>query len=263
MDQMSQSDDEANLATLIAQLRDPNWTISQAGADRLVQLKEAAVPALIKELWNPESEVRRRAALALGQIGDESAVEPLIDVLDAAEDNLVRWAAAVALGDLADSTAIPSLISVLGNEGWHAGAASEALVKIGKPAVLPLLNKLSDADYRVRRYAARALSELPDRRASKLLIAALDDEDTWVRFSAAEGLGAIGERDAVNPLISLLQHEESEVRGAAATALGKIGDPQALPALEQLEGDTGWTADDRAVEDVALEAITLIREHAK
>jgi HEAT repeat protein len=253
----------ASIDALVSQLRDPGWVESQSAAKQLVALGEAAVPTLIGELTYPTSDVRRRAAQALGQIGDKRAVEPLLHVLAQDQDGVVRWVAALALGELAEESAIPALVNALTDEDWNAAsAAGKALVRIGKPAVGPLIERLLDPDYRVRRHAAQALSEIADSRATQPLIAALEDEDSWVRFSAAEGLGAIGAGDnsVVDTLIRLLGDEDSEVRGVAVVALGKLGNPRALPALEQLADDTGATWDDRTIAEAAEEAKAQIEK---
>lgn len=80
-----------------------------------------------------------------------------------------------------------------------------ALVKIGKPAVEPL-------------------------------IAALTAESEWVRSLAAETLGIIGDRRAVDALINLLQDDDEsvKVKTYAAEALGKIGDPRAIRPITAL-----------------------------
>lgn len=254
---------ERDAAALITQLRDPDWTVSQNAAKLLVQLGEPAVLPLVGELHYHESEVRRRAVHALGQIGNHAAVEPLIRLLDEDEDKLVLWCVALALGKFADSSAVPSLRSALEDEDSNVGtAAASALARIGRPAVVPLINALSHPEYRVRRSAAAALSTIADERSIDPLIVALDDMDEWVRYSAAEGLGAIGGDRVIYPLIGALDDEDADVRATAAVALGELADPRALPALEGLKDDTEFTWEDQSVAEVASEAIARIQERA-
>ena len=143
-------------------------------------------------------------------------------------------------------------------------AAAEALVKIGAPAVEPLIAALKDKDSDVRYAAAKALGEIKDPRAvepliavpkdyysgvryavtealvkigapaMEPLIAALKDKDSKdsdVRQAAAEALGEIKDPRAVEPLIAALKDEDSDVRAAAAYALGEIKDPRAVEPL--------------------------------
>ena len=58
---------------------------------------ERAVEPLIDALHDDDLEVREWAAWALGMVGDERAVEPLIDALLHDEDPRVRWRVIYAL----------------------------------------------------------------------------------------------------------------------------------------------------------------------
>ena len=65
-------------------------------------------PLLIDAARHPEPTVRRRAALALGRIGDPAGVPALLELLDDAEPG-IRTDAAFALGVLADPSAFDRL----------------------------------------------------------------------------------------------------------------------------------------------------------
>jgi len=72
-------------------------------------------------------------------------VEPLIAALKD-EDVNVRWPAARALGEIKDTRAIKPLIAALKDAEWIVReAAAEALIKIGAPAVEPLIAALTEA----------------------------------------------------------------------------------------------------------------------
>jgi len=119
-------------------------------------------------------------------------------------------------------------------------AAEEALLKIGEPAVEPLIRVLEHERWGVRRAAAYVLGYIGDGRAVEPLIKALKDEDEDVRYSAACALGEIGDRRAVEPLIEALSDEDEyeHVRMAAAEALALIGDRRAVePMVRALESD--------------------------
>jgi len=224
---------------------------------------ERVVEQLIQALKDENRYVREEAAMALGEIGDKRAVEPLINALKD-EDSDVRMEAAEALDQMGwkpgyvtekayylvakkewdeavklGEPAVEPLINALKDEAssvrWEAAGA---LGKIGEPAVEPLINALKDEDSSVRWGAAEALGEIGDERAVEPLINALKDEDSDVRWKAAEALVKIGE-PAVEPLIHALKDEDSDVRAAAAMALGKIGDERAVePLTEALEDES-------------------------
>jgi HEAT repeat protein len=70
--------------------------------------------------------------------------------------------------------------------------ATWALVKIGPPAVGPLVAALWDTSTNVRAAAAQALGEIGDPQATPSLIAAQDTENTEVRKAIAAALVKIG-----------------------------------------------------------------------
>ena len=79
----------------------------------------------------PVRSVRLHAAEALGKIGDERAVEPLIEALND-EDASVRRGAAVALGRLGAERAVEPLIEALNDEEGHVRrGAAVALGRLG------------------------------------------------------------------------------------------------------------------------------------
>jgi HEAT repeat protein len=75
---------------------------------------------------------------------------------------LVRYGAALALGEIGNASAVGSLIGALKDENWEVRAmAAEAIGKIGDArAVDPLTESLEDENERVREEASRALVKL-------------------------------------------------------------------------------------------------------
>jgi HEAT repeat protein len=94
----------ARLDELMATLKDHRSTPEAAGerraaAQALARLGQPAVEPLIAALRDDYPEVRRQAAVALGQIKDSRAVEPLIAALHDAD---LRCKAAAALAEIKD-----------------------------------------------------------------------------------------------------------------------------------------------------------------
>jgi HEAT repeat protein len=265
--------DARAVKALSAALKGGDWLVRKAAAEALGKIGDArAVKPLIAALKDEVSDVREAAAGALCEIGDARAVEPLIAALK--DGNFyVRQAAAGALGAIGapavkpliaalkdkDSDVRKAAAGALGKIGWKPEKGeAEALyliaqgkwdecVKIGAPAVEPLIAALKDGDSDVRQAAAGALGAI-GAPAVKPLIAALKDGHKWVRKAAAGALGKIGWKPekgeaealyliaqgkwdecvkigapAVEPLIAALKDGDSDVREAAAGALGKIG----------------------------------------
>ena len=108
---------------------------------------DTLIDSLIKELKAKKSEVRWSAADALGRIGSEKAVEPLITALTTAKGSAVRWSAADALGRIGSEKAIEPLLKALTTAEASAvrGSAADALGNIGdNQAVEPLKKALKD-----------------------------------------------------------------------------------------------------------------------
>jgi HEAT repeat protein len=180
----------------------------------------------------------RAAAIALGEIGDARAVEPLIALLED-ENSLVKMNAAVALGGIG-KPAVEPLIAILTDENSVAHEyAARALGMTGDArAIDPLITDLGDESPSVRKNAAWALGMTGDARAVKPLAAALRDKDSSVRMAAAVALGAFGDARAVKPLVAGLKARTGKTgskdwvtRKNAAIALGKIGDARAVEPL--------------------------------
>lgn len=131
-----------------------------------------------------------RAAYALSKIG-APAVESLIGLVED-EGFLNRNGAVDALGEIGDARAVKSLLNLLGNDdkGLQCDAAA-ALVKIGEPAVEPLIELLKNEDCIVRIRAANTLGRIGDVRALEPLIIALWDTDELVSLCVSDALDTI------------------------------------------------------------------------
>ena len=192
------------------------------------------VQGLIRALgYTGDPAVRRAAAQALGQLGDARAVEPLSLALR----NLAwqqDWhdiaAATEALGRLG-APAVPALMAAL---QFHSQVvrvgATEALSTIGKPAVAPLIGLLGDADLEIREIAGQVLNSIGEESVEPL-IAALHDPSTGRRVRAAKVLGDIQDKRAIQPLIGALRDAYPGVRQSAARALGNIPDASVIGPL--------------------------------
>lgn len=109
-----------------------------------------------------------------------------------------------------DPAKISDLIVALADQDWVTRQrAREALVEIGKPAVVPLIKALEKPGERVRWEAANALSEISDPKAAPAMVSALEDDSFGVRWLAAEGLISMG-REGLGPLLqALVEHSQS------------------------------------------------------
>ncbi len=121
----------------------------------------------------------------------DAVIQKLIKAVDdaASADSLLQ--AVQALAAAQSLAAIPTLIEVLRyNNPGAAVAAVDGLIRLGEPAVQPILEQLDSYNYGARAWAIRALAVFGDPRGLELLIAAAEtDFALSVRRAAAKGLG--------------------------------------------------------------------------
>lgn len=99
---------------------------------------EEEIKKHLKDLEDDDIDVRNAARWQLASIGPE-AVPDLINQLKTDKERC-RWEAAKILGEIRDPSAADALVEALldDNIGVH-WAASEALIRYGREAILPLL----------------------------------------------------------------------------------------------------------------------------
>jgi HEAT repeat protein len=251
-----------------------------------------AVPALAKALERPlpiksrANNVRLAAIRAMAKIGDKRAVPSLAKVLTTSADEqdfMLNMKAALALAELRDPAAIPALIKGLFMTGRGINIFQEcrlALVRIGEPAIEPLIELLNEKNPEINEMARKLDFEkytpgivpfkaaylLGDLRAAKavpalaarLKIPAKSGEHKSIMIA----LGFIGTKDAVAILLNTLQDKKAEAptRAAAADGIYLSGDKRAVPVLMETARSGYVVVDGEKASDLrANAAIDLAR----
>lgn len=164
----------------------------------------------LKKLSDKDPIVRANAAIALGDLGDKSAV-PALEVLEKDKDPKVQIAAAYARVKLGDNRAFPVLMDVLTEEKdknsdvYHLAVCALVTLKYKDifPFGPPILTK-----------------PLP---TVDIAIEALKDKDPNVRRLAALALGELKNKKAITPLLDALKVEkDKEIKEKITDALNKI-----------------------------------------
>lgn len=149
----------------------------------------------IKQLSDGNNSIRMGAVKKLGVFKERKALPYLSDLL-AQDNNLwVRVECAIALGNIGDASAIDSLLIALeSNNPPVRREAATALGKIADPrSVENLMIRLrKDNNHLVRIRIIEALGLLGDKRAVDAISAYLTDPDIWVRRVAYQALNRIG-----------------------------------------------------------------------
>ena len=148
------------IAQQIARLSDPSLEVRHAAVTALQEIGEPAVVPLLKELAEATDNDRRwYAAVALSRIGIP-AITPLIEAMKATPAQAFRRYAAAALGDMGGIAVTPLIEAMATDEAELRGFLSQALCRIGTPAIEPLRQRLHDADEIVRSCATLTLWKL-------------------------------------------------------------------------------------------------------
>jgi HEAT repeat protein len=173
---------EESAASLLPLLNDKVEFVRQETAYALGKTRSRTAAAPLLELFAREKKdgVRGAIVVSLGDIGDESAVVPLAQMLrpeltattskkrsKKKENLLVLRAAARSLGQIGNRAALPVLLAVIQDEQSESDVRREAAIAlglIGDAAALPVLNGLSSAE---DPYLSRAAFEASRRISHK------------------------------------------------------------------------------------------------
>ena len=196
------------------------------------------------------------AAWALGSVGDKQAVEPLIPMLTSRHRD-VRRAAAKSLGLLGDPRAAQPLADAL---RYGVPGASEALVKIGKPAIEPTAALLTEPNFFAAQIrAAATLARLKDERGLKTLAEAVASMQGKLPIEAIEGLAALKNKRTTDLLLRAASNQKVRMsaRTAAIRALGQRPDGDVVLGLLRIEQNRS------SITDAVSEALEAIGPKAK
>lgn len=217
---------------------------------------------LVQLLGDSNPDVRRRAALAAGRIGDPDANAALFHLLENDKNESVREMAAFAIGEIESAAAAGQLIEMLRLEAKNSRPTS----RVGR-RLIEAAGKIAAANPKAKEAAELGVAILDSARAALadssadtetivLILTALlrarpagSDEvaagflihpDPRVRADAANVLARIRAKNAIGQLIKLLENDtDAVVRANAARALGAAGDSIAEAALTTAAlGDT-------------------------
>jgi len=237
--------------------------------------------ALSALLHHKEAQVRKRAALALGRIGDERAVAALIEALQTESDNDVRQMIAFAIGEIESTVAADALIQAARADQipYVRARALEALGKIA--AALPtadearrqaigqvILDALITerkapvtasgvANLEVELLGLTAALRARPKDAGKVLALYLSSVDWRVRADALNALARLRLKDGNDEARKMVvDHSNPIVRANAARVLGATEDKQAFDALL----DRALHDDDLRVRVSAIRALGSLKD---
>jgi HEAT repeat protein len=270
----------------------------------------AVVPLINTLLYDPLYARRIKVAMALGEIGDPRAIEPLnrvimdkdAEVVAAAQDALIKIKSLDTqttennnlqptadekqyqieillaslnfgekhtciineLGRIGDEQAIQPLMNILSDPSSSdcdsaANALGELKAVQAVPLLMPLLDEINDDHYATIPFTAiRALGMIGDPAAVPKLISIMEKKNynfynDSLPQDAVNALGAIKDRRAVAPLLRSLS--DQHLRKDSIKALAKIGDPGAIDELLEWQKKDGIEKEERELISEALEKL--------
>ena len=182
------------LPALREALSHPSPRVRTRAAEALTQLGDSAVETALVGLTGQQPEQRAAAAHTLGTLKAARGEEALSERLLHDSDGAVRVAAALALGQIATEAAVQALERASSSEAAPIRTAvAQALGIAHAPSALnTLVHLLADPEPRVRASAAAALGVLGDERAVPALQEHRDDQDPWTQNAVVLSLRRLG-----------------------------------------------------------------------
>jgi HEAT repeat protein len=243
---------------LTAVLQTHDFFLSFPALDALIRIGDPlAAPAIAALLDDPL--LGAAAADALGQLGDEDAVSPLLGALDRADAPIGPIVdALVAIHSRYDETpGAGSHIEDLVRSSISPQASRHVLDEVPRSTGVHLKNVVIVLGWLRGESIQRSLAQLLGRASVNheaiealvrfgsamvgVLIEQLGSADVDTRRATVVALGRIGDRAAVPALVRLVEEDDRDLLVVAASALARIGDQRAFEPLLRLIGD-GETA---------------------
>lgn len=196
---------------------------------------------IIEQARSPDPDARQKAAALVAQSADGQTLPLMFELLGDKDwrvrktivDGLVRDARGEIVIGLLDALSDPE------NAGKR-NSSTEALVRIGEPAIQPIVDRLRrEQDIDVRLSLVNLIGDLRSREGFEILLELLVGEaDINVASSIVSSLGKYRDASALPHLIRALRNRDDLwLKFHVIEALGEIGDRAALPAILPLYGE--------------------------
>ena len=192
----------------------------------------ATIETLLEKLSSGDRRQQRAAVIALGDLKDRRAVPSLVALLRTVDDVWGPAAyAAIALGEIGDPSSVDALIEAL-DHPFAGGRAVEALARMKEDrALIPIIERFEQSQ---DPSLATILGNWGDVRAVLPLIDAMTSRSPRVRFYSARALGKIGDKRAI-PVLKKASREDTKPLTGAKSFRGKSVSYVAARALSRIE----------------------------
>ncbi len=251
----------ARIALSLGRIGPHTFIDSNGNGERDSNERQAGVEDLAALAADPDAHVRANAAFALGQIGDSTAVDTMVqfandsdgDVAAEAVEALSKVAARLPIVRYAPFTMDSQREGVRARAVRYLfrfksdDASSIAMNALGSPSTIirqdaayalarrayaPAKSRLellmNDPDAQTRAYAARALGVIASPDSTSVIVNALGDVHPWVRTNAVAALARIAAKDThvadrAEDAVRVLGLSEDADAGTRASSIDALG----------------------------------------
>ncbi len=219
---------------LLKIVRENDDEIGAKAAWVLGELKDdSAIPVFSKILEQSEYRNKPQIIWALSKTKNRETAPLLIKMLED-KDFDVRISAAGVLGEIGENSAVSPLINHLGDKNSRvADFCCIALQKIGIKAMDNLIDAANNENPDIRKHVVRALKSIPEKEVLKTLESLFDkEEEEKVRIEIMCSAGAF--KSGTDILIKGLKDKCVKVRCQAAKSLGFNANERAIEPLGEI-----------------------------
>lgn len=255
---------------LVSLLQDKSKMVSASAATTLAEIGEPVVKPLVDVVISDDAMVRAIAVDILGKIRPENLQEYRLAryIKDLKEQNIsIRANAAIELGSIPNERAIEQLILALKDvDNSVRQKATDALIRIGEPAIPQLIHLIQVQDASLQLHSAIALREIGLKlgdssklnQAKDVVIAAFVDTGSPIHSIATQILKQIGTY-AVDSLTTLLSDKDDATRAMAAAMLAEI-QPQKANYYQIMRYMNDLKSSDASVRSIAASTLGMFGE---
>jgi HEAT repeat protein len=196
---------------------------------------------------DPDPDVRREVAVALGLASARDSSTNLLEKLAADKDHVVREAALVSIGELRDPRLAKPALDALDDEVPEvAFAAARTLFKLNQREAKQLLVEIVQGEARGKSDFVRAKLRDVVRRMKRPKSAMLFVAQQGIGFIPVPGIG-----EGVSAMISLVGDPDFSARATALLVLSPDRSPEVRNEIEQAFNDSDWSMRAAAIQIAA------------
>lgn len=202
--------------------------VKKDGGNENKKLGRKALTLIVREMKNPDSDIRMLSCEILGKIGNKAATKILINSLQDVSKH-VQISAAEALHKFGEPAALKVILDIINDAPGKKPIANTPLLQMKeisknkiRESAIEAIVRLLDEDSRnllynlkidnypaIRDVASRELAMLGDDREMRHFIYALESKDEPIRYEAALSLSKICSSDSIEPVKIALKRETS------------------------------------------------------